>query len=115
MKNYNNIKLDCYLAVLKKYREKYPNALFEVITRTAKSPLSPSWELLNKAKEQNWSFERYKRAFLKEIKNNSRAKEKMKEIKKKARGGRTVFLVCYEKNPNECHRSIIKDFLENKI
>ncbi|GAH85322.1 unnamed protein product, partial [marine sediment metagenome] len=62
------INTDCYLAVLEKYKEKFSEAHFEVITRSAKSCLSPSWELLNDVKGNKISFEEYKERFLKELK-----------------------------------------------
>lgn len=68
------INTDCYLAVLKKYKAKFFDAHFEVITRTAKSCLSPSKELLYYAKENEISFKEYEKLFIKEIRKNPEAK-----------------------------------------
>lgn len=108
------INTDCYLAVLAKYKERFFEAHFEVITRTAKSCLSPSWELLNYAKENEISFEEYKKLFIKEIKENPEAKKRINELREIAKD-KVVFLVCYEKFPYKqgCHRIIIKEMIEN--
>ena len=74
------IRTDCYLAVLKNFKEQYPKAHFEVITRTAKSVLSPSWALLNTAKEQNWSFEAYKQELIKEFKRTPAVWQRIEEL-----------------------------------
>jgi uncharacterized protein YeaO (DUF488 family) len=114
------IRIDCYLSVLKKYRKLYPNAHFEVITRQSFGEiqgdhiLSPSWNLLKKSKKEKWNFEQYSRAFIKEMDRNPNAKKYMSDLKKKIAAGITVFLVCVEKNPLECHRSIIKKIMELK-
>lgn len=106
------INTDCYLAILKKYREKYIDAHFEIITRTAKSCLSPSKELLEYAKKSNMSFDRYKELFLEELKRNSFVPEKLKSLKKISEE-RLIFLVCYEKDADKCHRSIVREILFN--
>jgi uncharacterized protein YeaO (DUF488 family) len=106
------IRTDCYLAVLKKFKEKYPNAHFEVITRVAKSPLSPSWDLLNKAKEEKWDFDKYRQALIIELGESGAAAKKLWELKLIARK-KDVFLVCYEKDASKCHRSIIKELMGN--
>ena len=105
------IRTDCYLAVLKKFKEKYPSAHFEVITRYANHVLSPSWELLRQAKEENWSFKRYKEALLKELLNNNAALEKIKKLKNISRR-KVLFLVCYEKDASKCHRTIVKELIK---
>ena len=89
----------------------YPDAIFELITRRHHHPLSPSWKLLQLSKLEAWSFETYKREFLKEIKDRKKAKEKLKELKKISRKF-DLFLVCFEKDASKCHRSIIKEILE---
>ena len=107
------INTDCYLAVLKKYKAKFFEAHFEVITRTAKSCLSPSWELLNDVKGNKISFEEYKERFLKEIRENPKAKKRIEELREIAKD-KVVFLVCYEKFPykQNCHRIIVKKVIQ---
>ena len=108
------INTDCYLAVLKKYKAKFFEAHFEVITRTAKSCLSPSKCLLNYAKENEISFEEYEKLFIKEIKKNPEAKKRINELREIAKD-KVVFLVCYKCNPEACHRSIVKKIIERTI
>ncbi len=108
------IDTDCYLAVLKKYKERFFEAHFEIITRTAKSCLSPSKELLNYAKENKISFEDYEKIFIKEISGNPEAKKRINEIREIAKD-KVVFLVCDERDPEVCHRSIVKKIIERII
>ena len=105
------IYTDCYFAVLKKFKEQYPNAIFELIMRRFNHPLSPSWKLLTRAKTEGWSFSKYKVEFLKELNKRKDAKEKLKELKEISRE-HDLFLICFEKDASVCHRSIIKELLE---
>jgi len=107
-----NIRVECYLVVLKRYKEMYPEAHFEVITQTAKSCLSPSKELLNYAKEDKITFHEYKVRFLKEIRESPIAIKRLKLLKQIAKD-RMIFLVCFEKDASKCHRSIVRDILIN--
>lgn len=107
-----NVRIECYLAILKKCKEQFPDAHFEVITRTSKSILSPSFQLLLKAKVNKWDFETYTKYYLAEIFSKPKALKKLKELRKIAKN-QLLFLICYEKNPLECHRSIVKDLIEN--
>lgn len=104
------IKTDCYLAVLKKYKEKYPDAHFEIITRTANHPLSPSWQLLEKIKEENLGWDDYTKIFLHEMKTKDITLE-LHRLKNIARE-KDVYLVCYEKDANFCHRSLVKQMID---
>lgn len=104
------VNTDCYLVLLKKYKETYADAHFEVITQTAKSCLSPSKELLNYAKENKITFHEYKVRFLKEIRESPIAIKRLKLLKQIAKD-RMIFLVCFEKDASKCHRSIIKEIL----
>lgn len=105
-----SIRTDCYLAVLKKFRTQFPNAHFEVITRTANHILSPSWQLLQKYKEENLSFEEYTPLFLYEMERTP-CQTKLHELKQLAQD-KDVFLVCYEKDDTECHRRLVKELIE---
>jgi len=114
------IRLDCYLAKLKDFKSKYPNAHFEVITNTSKSILAPSKELLieaeifkkpNGTKNPKLDFKEYKFLFMEKIYSNLNACSKLLELKDLAEK-KTVFLVCSCKNPEFCHRSLIKDMIE---
>lgn len=107
-----NIRIECYLAILKRYKEKYPDAHFEVVTRTAKSKLAPSKELLIHAKSIKMTFERYRILYLLEILDNIDALMRIEELREIAKE-KIVFLICYEKDPSKSHRSILKDVIQN--
>lgn len=108
-----NIRIECYLAILKRYKKTFPEAYFEVITRTSKSVLSPSKELLYRAKYiEKMDFGMYRALFLKEILNNPKALKRIEELREIAKE-KLVFLICYEKDSSKCHRSIVKDIIEN--
>jgi len=119
--NNKNIRIDCYLAILDKTRKLYPNARFEVITRVAKHPLSPSWSLLNKAKAVKMPFDEYITRLSLELayvvdkegnlKHNEEVIAKLAELAEYSEKN-LLFLVCYEKDPKFCHRSYIKKVLE---
>lgn len=122
------IRIDCYLAVLDKFKYKYTNSKskfyrehkhkflreglphFEVITRTANSILSPSTQLLTRAKEEHWAFKKYKKHLLHELKHRKGVMRKLNKLLALAKR-QIVFLVCFEKDPSKCHRSIIKEVL----
>lgn len=114
------IRIDCYLAKLKDFKSKYPNAHFEVITNTSKSVLAPSKELLidagilknpNGNRNPKMDFKEYRLRFMEEIYSNLNACSKLLELKNLAET-KTVFLVCSCKNPEFCHRSIINKIIE---
>jgi len=108
------IRVDCYLAKLNEFKKKFPDSHFEVITRTSKSPLSPSWKLLNRSKETNMSLEEYLTLLEEELKNNPLAKKKIDELITISKS-KDIFLVCYEQDPSNCHRSFVKKVIEQKI
>ena len=116
------IRIDCHLAKLKEFKGKYPNAHFEVITNTSKSCLAPSKELLidagilekpngTKNPKMNFNLFEYKFRFMNEIYSNLNACSKLLELKNLAEK-KPVFLICSCRNPEFCHRSIIKDMIE---
>jgi len=92
-----------------------PDDVIKVFVMRARfnSVLAPSWKLLNKAKAENWSFEKYRKHFIKEIMSNQKAIEKMREIKKLAET-KDVYLICYEKDASKCHRTILIELI-NKL
>jgi uncharacterized protein YeaO (DUF488 family) len=105
------IRVECYLAVLKSFKQKYPQAHFEVITRTAKSPLSPSQALLERYKHCNQSLDAYFVELEQELRARPAAMQRLKELKAISKE-KDVFLVCYEKDPAMCHRSLVKRMIE---
>lgn len=104
-----NIRLDCYLAILDKMKKQYPDAHFEVITRTAQSVLSPSFKLLRIAKA-GMKFEIYKIALTDELLRSEKAQMRLRKLKEIA-SKKLVFLVCFEKDATRCHRSLIKEMI----
>lgn len=113
------IRVDCYAAVLNKFKTNYPDAHFEIVMRGPKtvgiqcepSVLSPSWDLL-KAAKSNMNFEQYSRKLEYQLFSDSNAVRRMFELNKLAQT-KLVFLVCSEKDPNQCHRSLLKNWIEN--
>jgi len=107
----DNIRVDCYMAILARMQQENPDAHFEIITRRdVSSPLSPSWHLLMQAKNEDMSFEEYGKLLLAEIKQRPTALALMQELYELARK-QTVFLVCMEKDPGQCHRSLVKKWM----
>ncbi len=104
----DTVRLDCYVALLPKFKERFPMAHFEVITRQgASSPLSPSWSLLEAIKSGALAWEEYGVRLVAEIHANQEARARLKRLRGIA-SERVTFLVCFEKDPARCHRSIVK-------
>ena len=124
----HGIRTDCYWAVLGKFQKLYPDAHFECVMRHPYSVgwnnvppgiLSPSASLLTAAKSKTYSmcFATYARNLFLELFGNPKAVERMQFLNILAKK-QLVFLVCVEKNPSQCHRSLLKtwmDDLENFI
>lgn len=115
------INVGCYAAVMRKFQTKFPKAQFEVVMRkpwtvglkkVQPSVLSPSEELLEMYQYRRTNFKKFGQLFEKEIFTNRKAIFKLKTLKEIAKV-REVFLVCCERNPAECHRSILHQFLTN--
>jgi uncharacterized protein YeaO (DUF488 family) len=114
-----SIRVDCYVAVLERFMHEYPNAVFEVITRQTFSPhhtmpsvLSPTWDLLNAAKSEKWPIERYFVELGKQFDRDPDAQEELFRLRTIVRSGKTLFLVCFEKDATKCHRTFVKNLLE---
>lgn len=74
------------------------------VTRTARSVLAPSWELLNDYKNEKITWSEYIKRYVKEM-DNVDAIVEMLRIRKLAET-RDVRLICYEKT-YPCHRYIL--------
>ena len=99
---------ESYLAVMKNL----PNdAVKVVVTRTAGSVLSPSWELLEDYKNGKINWAGYVERFKNEM-NNDRCIAEMRKIKWMAKD-RDIYLICYEKR-YPCHRFLLIDMI-NKL
>ena len=118
-----SIRTDCYLALLSKFRLMYPNAHFEVITSRSSSDLRPSLDLLIRAgimkyrngpKRSLMAFSKYSALFKKEIRDDPLSWKRLQELKELSKE-KTVFLVCYEKDAAKCHRTLIKEMIEDEV
>lgn len=92
-----------YLAKLKSYPA---DEIKVVVTRTAHSVLAPSKGLLDLVKAKKIDWEAYEITYWREIMGNPDAMAKLREILLLLKEGKTVRLICYEKNP-PCHRFIL--------
>jgi uncharacterized protein YeaO (DUF488 family) len=110
-----DVRIDCYIAKLDSFRISHPKAHFEIITRSWNSILAPSWELIERVKKEKLSFSEYRTFLIGEFRENTeKVRLELKRLKRIAME-RILFLVCYEKDPNNCHRSIVKDLVEMVI
>lgn len=98
---------ESYIANMKNLPE---DAIKIVVTRRAGHILSPSWELLRDYKSEKINWEQYVKRFKQEM-NNDRCIAEMRKIKLAA-NDREVYLICYEKSSYHCHRSILKQMIE---
>lgn len=73
--------------------------------------LSPSDILLTEYKTNKITFKEFSEKFKNELKNNLESTRMLSRIKNCKRD---VYLICCEKSPLECHRSIIADILKNQ-
>lgn len=125
------INVDCYLSVLKRYQAQYPTAHFVVVTRVAQHVLSPSYALLKEAKAlQKDPRDKLFLWYAKKLLFDEWKLDPEWHIDQCSKSGNLIkdalidlyelmpltdlFLVCYEKNPNICHRMLIKHLLEGK-
>ncbi len=112
-----NLRIDCYVSVMKKFRLQYPQARFEIIMREPFAHLdfhphvlSPSYALLKAYKYQDKSFSEFAEKLEEELFNNHEAVQKMRELRLLAENN-IVFLVCCEKESNLCHRSLVQKYI----
>lgn len=74
------------------------------------SELAPSDLLLGAYKDKSITWNTFRDKFKEELVTRKDTKEAIQEINNMLKNGEDVFLICYEKNYAECHRSIL---LEN--
>jgi hypothetical protein len=125
------INVSCYLSVLKRDQALYPTAHFVVVTRIARHVLSPSFALLKEAKAlQKEPRDKLFLWYAKKLLIDEWHLDPEWHIAQSLKSGNPIkdalidlynlmpitdlFLVCYEKNPNICHRMLIKHLLEGK-
>lgn len=122
-----NFRVDCYLVLLKRYRQNFTDAHFEIITSRAGYPgryLAPSKGLLKEAgvmaynkkgdKHPKIPFEEYEKLYIAEINKHPAAWVRLKELFEMGRT-KKVFLVCKERDKYECHRIIVWKLLVDMI
>lgn len=88
------------------------DALKIIVTRSAGHVLSPSRQLLNDYRSRNIDWHTYVERFKQEMSNDICIAE-MRKIKWMAKD-KLVYIICYEKNPHRCHRSLLFDMI-NKL
>ena len=107
-----------YLALLKKMPEnaikllvvRYPPKIKqEVPNLHLVKELAPSEELF-KEHRSNKNWELYVEKFKKEL-ETPKAQKYLSRIVERVNEGETVFLICYEKEHERCHRSVLADHL----
>jgi hypothetical protein len=101
---------ETYIAKMKETAAKNPEAVFIVVTRSAGHVLSPSWKLLNDYKDGRIDWNRYTLRFRAEM-AAAECREEMKRIWDLSQK-KDVFLVCYEKPPEHCHRYLLIDMMQ---
>ncbi len=93
---------ETYIARMKEMAAKNPEAVFIVVTRSVGHALSPSWGLLHDYKNGRINWAQYTERFIREM-NCDPCLAEMKRIWDLAQE-KDVFLVCYEKDGENCHR-----------
>ncbi len=101
---------ETYLARMKQIAKENPYAAFIVVTRSAGHLLSPSWKLLKDYKEGRIDWVQYTERFKREM-NCDPCIAEMKRIWDLSQK-KDVFLVCYEKPGENCHRHILIELIK---
>jgi len=84
----------------------------EVKVRVARpGPLGVPKKLWQLAKDKKITWEEYEMRYLVHVIMNDKARNKLLEVAQMLKEGKTVRLMCYEKNP-PCHRFTLKNVLE---
>lgn len=104
---------ETYIAKMKEMKKNNPDAAFIVVTRSAGHVLSPSWKLLNDYKDGRIDWNRYTLRFREEM-AAAECREEMKRIWDLAQK-KDVFLVCYEKPGENCHRHILIELIKSYL
>lgn len=76
--------------------------------------LAPSELTLSQRKDGNLTWEEFRKKYIEESYNNQLFIDGIQEVMNYNDNGKDVYLICYEKDPLECHRSILKEiFITN--
>jgi uncharacterized protein YeaO (DUF488 family) len=76
--------------------------------------LAPSELLLAKYKDGSISFQQFREMFKEEKINRPDFIEALNELKTLLEDGQDVYILCYEKDYHSCHRTIIREMLEEE-
>ena len=68
--------------------------------------LAPSWTLINDWKNAKITWNEYEQRYKDELFNNPEAIQRMLELQELAKT-QDVYLICFEKSPRFCHRSLL--------
>ncbi|MDP2845075.1 MAG: DUF488 family protein [Candidatus Methanoperedens sp.] len=104
---------ETYIAKMKEMAAKKPEAVFIVVTRSAGHVLSPSWKLLHDYRERSIDWAQYTERFRREMDYDMCRKE-MKRIWDLSQT-KDVYLVCYEKPGQNCHRHLLMDIMHMRF
>ncbi len=103
---------ETYKAKVLEKKRGFPEAEFVEITRSKEHVLSPTWALYNLYK-QNHDWEMYTRLFIKQMEAQA-CKDEMKRLWDLAQT-KDVFLVCYEKDGENCHRHLVISLMQARF
>jgi uncharacterized protein YeaO (DUF488 family) len=104
---------ETYIAKMKEMAAKNPEAVFIVVTRSAGHVLSPSWKLLRDYKDGKIDWNRYTLRVRAEM-ADAECREEIKRIWDLSQK-KDVFLVCYEKDSENCHRHILIELMKKQF
>lgn len=72
-------------------------------------PLAPSEHLFARYKEGTMSWSEFRETYIEQASTSKEFEKSFYEIKKYIEEGKDVFLICYEKDDMQCHRSILRE------
>ena len=113
------IRTDCYLAIMARMKRQFPDARFEEVYKASGSVLAPSANILvatgifkkPDGTKNPTDFVLYRRLFREHILSDPRAVAWLRKLKEMAIS-RDVFLVCLEKDATNCHRTLLKEMMD---
>lgn len=76
--------------------------------------LAPGKELLNDYKYKGISWDEYTKKYLREINNSKASQLSIKQIINMINNGKNIYLICYEKSTDNCHRHLLAEILKEK-
>lgn len=89
----------------------WPRGVKKTSVDTWMKELGTQKELIKKWKSKQVSRKEYRRSYLADLKKDKTAMEQVNEIADRVSKGNPVTLLCTDKDPEECHRSILKQVI----